>query len=76
MLNESDIKQFCKDIGYSRIKRAGLANTVKAYYLGMDLSYENYEDFDEVANELDLSSKECTYWENLFYRKDSWLNKE
>ena len=73
-INENDIKEFCKEFGYGTVKRAGIANTVKAYYMGIDLEFDEDADFDEVARELDMSRKEYNYWEDLFYKKDSWLN--
>ena len=33
------------------------------------------DDFYEIAAELGLSRKEVNYWEDLYWKKDSWLNK-
>lgn len=71
---EKDLKQFIEDLGYSNCKKAGLGATMKAFYLGTGLDTYG-SDFDEVANELELSRKESNYWEDLWYKKDSWFNQ-
>ena len=76
MIDEKEIKQFCKDAGYAHVKKCGLAATVMAFYMGTRLEWGKGEEFDDIANQLGLSRKECNYWEDLFYKKDSWLNKE
>jgi len=76
MIDEKEIKQFCKDAGYAHVKKCGLAATVMAFYMGTRLEWGKGEEFDDIANQLGLSRKECDYWEDLFYKKDSWLNKE
>lgn len=72
---EKDIKDFVDNVGKSTCKKAGLSATMKAFYLGMTPSTEDSGDFDEVANELELSRKEANYWEDMWYKKDSWFNQ-
>ena len=71
MIDEKEIKQFCKDAGYAHVKKCGLAATVMAFYMGTRLEWGKGEEFDDIANQLGLSRKECDYWEDLFYKKDS-----
>lgn len=75
MIKDTKVKQFCKDAGYDHVKKCGLGATVMAFYMGTKLEWGKNEDFDSIANELNLSKDECNYWEDLFYKKDSWLNK-
>lgn len=73
-MNEIKIKTFCKDAGYSHVKKCGLAATVMAYYMGTRLEWGKNEDFNAIADELNLSQEDRNYWQALFYNKDSWLN--
>ena len=66
MVDETKIKQFCKDAGYNHIKKCGLAATIMAFYSGSKLEWFKGEDFEEIASQLNLSNKECNYWKDLF----------
>ena len=68
------VQQFIEELGYHNCRKAGLGATMKAFYLGTDLDIYS-SDFDEVANELELSRKDANYWEDLWYKKDSWFNQ-
>lgn len=72
---DKDVREFVNDVGYSRIKRCGLGATIAAFYTGMNLVENSGDDFYEIAAELGLSRKEVNYWEDLYWKKDSWLNK-
>ena len=72
---EAEVKQFFEEVGVSVCKRAGLGSTVAAFYMGMDPSSSHGGSFDEVVSELELTRKEIKYWEDLWYKKDSWLNQ-
>ena len=73
---DTDVREFMNEVGIKICRKAGLASTMKAFYLGLDtVSYDN-GDFDEIVNELDLARQESSYWEDLWYKKDSWLNSE
>lgn len=71
---DNEVKDFVKDIGIPICKKAGLGAMVKAFYLGLNPVQEVSYDIFEVANELELSIQEINYWEDLWYKKDSWLN--
>lgn len=71
---DNEVKDFVKDIGIPICKRAGLGAMAKAFYLGLNPTQEVSCDISEVANELELSIQEINYWEDLWYKKDSWLN--
>lgn len=72
---EKDIKKFVEDVGYGTCKRAGLGPTMAAFYAGMtpDPSYGG--EWDEVVNELGIPMREANYWEDIWYKKDSWFNQ-
>lgn len=70
---DKEVQQFIEELGYHNCRKAGLGATMKAFYLGIGL--EPSGDFDEIANELELSRKETNYWEDLWYKKDSWFNQ-
>lgn len=71
---DTEVKEFITEVGKSVCKKAGLAATVSAFYLGNYPNPNDTGDFDEVANELGLSRKDANYWEDLWYKKDSWFN--
>ena len=69
---DSEVKKFVAEVGKSECKRAGLGSMMQAFYCGMELgpSVDPYE----VGEDLGLSSMEFNYWEDLFYKKNSWFN--
>lgn len=73
---DDKIKEFVKTVGAKDCKKAGLASVLSSFYCGMPLNFNFKGDADEVANELGLSRATYEYWEDLFYKRDSWLNKE
>ena len=68
------VKALINEYGYDNVKKAGLGGVVKAFYIGVEL--EKNVDADEVFNALGIYGKEVNYWESLWYKKNSWLNKE
>lgn len=72
---EQKIKEFVKEVGVKECHKAGLAAMMQAYYCGMDLDYHCCAGADEVANDLGISTREYNYWDELYYRKDSWFNQ-
>ena len=69
---DKEVKQFVSEVGKANCKRVGLGSMMQAFYCGMELgpSVDPYE----VGTDLGLSSKEFDYWEDLFYKKNSWFN--
>lgn len=69
---DKEVKQFVSEVGKTNCKHAGLGSMMQAFYCGMELgpSVDPYE----VGTDLGLSSKEFDYWEDLFYKKNSWFN--
>ena len=72
---DKEVEEFVNDCGKSICKRAGLAGMMNSFYCGLDIRPSEASE-DEIANDLELSKQEFEYWENLFYKKDSWLNQE
>ena len=72
---DKEVKQFVDDYGKSVCKKAGLAGCINSFYCGLDIRPIE-SSADEIANELGLFRKEFEYWEDLFYKKDSWLNQD
>lgn len=70
-----EVKEFINDIGKNICKKAGFASTVVAFYEGRTPDINFAGDFDEIANELGLTEKEIKYWEDLWYKKNSWFNQ-
>ena len=56
---------FDENFGY----RCGYAGIPK----GHKLYKKHYS--DEVANDLGLSTREYNYWDDLYYKKNSWFNQ-
>jgi len=48
---------------------------MSAFYCGTYLEYTCNAGPDEVANDLGLSTWEYNYWDDLYYKKNSWFNK-
>lgn len=72
---DQEVKEFVEEVGKSVCKKAGIAATIVSFYTGVNPNSNNVGSFDEVVNELELSRKEIDYWEDLWYKKDSWFNK-
>ena len=72
---DKKVKEFVEEIGVEECKKAGLAAMMSAFYCGMHLDYTCNAGPDEVANDLGLSSWEYNYWDDLYYKKNSWFNK-
>lgn len=72
---DKEVREFVNDFGKSICKRAGLAGLMRSFYCGLDIR-PSESSADEIANDLGLSKKEFEYWEDLFYEKESWLNKD
>ena len=72
---DEKIKKFVEEVGVKECNRAGLAAMMTAYYCGMHLEYNCCASPDEVANDLGISAQEYNYWDDLYYKKDSWFNK-
>lgn len=47
---DTEVKEFITEVGKSVCKKAGLAATVSAFYLGNYPNPNNAGDFDEVAS--------------------------
>ena len=72
-----EVKAFVDEVGIDAVRKASLAEVLQAYYMGMPLEdCSPYCGADEVANDLGLSVAEINYWEDLKYKKTSWLNSE
>jgi hypothetical protein len=74
---DADVKKFVEEVGgYGVCRRAGLSAMMQAFYCGMRLSDCTGEASpDEVANDLGLSTREYNYWDDLYYKKNSWFNQ-
>ena len=72
---EKEIQAFVGTVGYNACKKAGLGPTMFAFYSGMNPDSQFGGEWDEVANALGISSKEANYWEEIWYKKDSWFNQ-
>ena len=72
---DKEVKEFVEEVGYNICKKAGLGATISAFYMGMTPDPNDNGDFDDIANELGLLGKEVNYWEDLWYKKDSWFNQ-
>ena len=73
---DTKVKKFVDDVGRNECKKAGLGAMMKAFYCGLRLSECSRRSSDEIANDLGLSTREFYYWEDLYYKKDSWFNKD
>lgn len=71
---DKNVKEFIERYGKNACINVELGTLAKAFYLGMKISDPYAEgDWDEIASELELSSREIKYWEDLYYNKNSWL---
>ena len=74
---DKKVKDFVNEVGINECKKAGLSAMMSAFYCGMRLSdCTSAASPDEVANDLGLSTSEYYYWDDLYYKKNSWFNKE
>lgn len=71
------VKDFVDEVGVNECKKVGLSAMMQAFYCGMRLNdCLGAASPDEVANDLGISVQEYNYWDDLYYKKDSWFNKE
>lgn len=73
---DENVREFVESVGgYNACKRAGLCAMMQAYYCGMHLNEcDKNASPDEIASDLELTTREYDYWDDLYYRKDSWFN--
>lgn len=72
---EDSVKKFVKEVGVRECHKAGLAAMMMAFYCGTELEYDCCAGADEVANDLGISAREFNWWDDLYYKKDSWFNQ-
>lgn len=73
---DTQVKDFVDEVGKAECTKYGLSAMMSAFYCGMRLSdCASNASPDEVADDLGLSSREYNYWDDLYYKKDSWFNK-
>lgn len=71
---DEEVRMYFTQMEKSEVKGASVGQLMQSYYLGLPIN-ECQGDAGEIADGLGMSDDEYAYWEDLAYKKDSWLNK-